>query len=95
MSSADHSAVSTPVQPDTVQPTYSNNSGASTPVLNEPLDKLKESQVSPGDWEEKDASLPVRPFSDYITVCLVSMCRVRWFHVWMGYRYHFWFHQPN
>lgn len=74
MSSADHSAVSTPVQPDTVQPTYSNNSGASTPVLNEPLDKLKESQLSPGDWEEKDASLPVRPFSNYITVCLLCLC---------------------
>lgn len=75
MSSADNlnSATSTPIPQDAVNPTYSRNSGTSTPIINDPLDKLKESQLQPDENFENN-ELPVKPFSDYITVCLLCLC---------------------
>ncbi|CCE92263.1 sugar porter family MFS transporter TDEL_0E00200 [Torulaspora delbrueckii] len=67
-----NASTATPVEPNDLQPVHSDVSRASTPI-NKVLDELKNGELNP-DEALNSVDLPVKPFSAYLTTCLLCLC---------------------
>lgn len=68
-----NSSTATPVEPTDLQPVHSDVSRASTPINKDLLDDIKHGELNPDDALNA-VDLPVKPFSAYLTACLLCLC---------------------